>query len=199
MTPENPLTARVTVNRFWQEVFGTGIVKTSEDFGIMGEAPSHPELLDWLAVEFRESGWDMKHIVQADGDERGLSSGGDYHAAKTRQRPRESLAFARPAFSHGRRNDARLCFRRQRYHVAQIRRPAVKPYNPDGLWDVVGMPGSDTRKYEMDKGENLYRRSVYNFWKRMSPPANLEIFNAPAAKPVACAANAPTRRCKPWF
>ncbi len=177
---ENPLTARVTVNRFWQEVFGTGIVKTSEDFGIMGEAPSHPELLDWLSVEFRESGWDMKHIFKL------MVMSAAYRQATIitpvkRDKDLENRLLSRgPRF----RMDAEMI--RDYVLVAsatmspKLGGPPVKPYNPDGLWDVVGMSGSDTRTYVMDKGEKLYRRSVYDFWKRMSPPANLEILNAPA-------------------
>lgn len=177
---DNPLTARVTVNRFWQEVFGTGIVKTSEDLGIMGESPSHPELLDWLSVEFRESGWDMKRIFKLM-----VMSAAYRQAAITtpqkREKDRENRLLSRgPRF----RMDAEMV---RDYALAasatlspKLGGPPAKPYNPDGLWDVVGMAGSDTRIYKQDKGEGLYRRSVYNFWKRMSPPANLEILNAPA-------------------
>ncbi len=176
---ENPLTARVTMNRFWQEIFGTGIVKTSEDFGIMGEAPSHPELLDWLSVEFRESGWDMKRMFKLM-----VTSAAYRQAAITtpqkREKDRENRLLSRgPRF----RMDGEML---RDYAVAasgemslKIGGPSVKPYNPDGLWEVVGMQGSDTRNYKRDSGEALYRRSVYTFWKRMSPPANLEIFNAP--------------------
>ena len=178
--PENPLTARVTVNRFWQEIFGTGIVKTSEDLGIMGEAPSHPELLDWLAVEFRESGWDMKHIFKL------MVMSAAYRQSaiitpEKREKDLENRLLSRgPRF----RMDAEMI---RDYALtasgtlsAKLGGPPVKPYNPDGLWDVVGMSGSDTRTYKQDQGESLYRRSVYDFWKRMSPPASLEILNAPA-------------------
>lgn len=177
---ENPLTSRVTVNRFWQEVFGNGLVKTSEDLGIMGELPSHPELLDWLAVEFRESGWDMKHMFKL------MVMSAAYRQASVitpqkREKDLENRLLSRgPRF----RMDAEMI---RDYALAasgtlseKLGGPPAKPYNPDGLWDVVGMAGSDTRVYKQDKGEGLYRRSVYNFWKRMSPPANLEILNAPA-------------------
>lgn len=176
---DNPLTARVTVNRFWQEIFGTGIVRTSEDLGIMGEAPTHPELLDWMAVEFRESGWDMKRLFKM----MVMSNAYRQSALTTplkREKDRDNRLLSRgPRF----RMDAEMV---RDYAVAasgemslKMGGRSVKPYNPDGLWDVVGMAGSDTRKYVRDKGEGLYRRSVYTFWKRMSPPANLEIFNAP--------------------
>jgi hypothetical protein len=182
---DNPLTARVTVNRFWQEIFGTGLVKTSEDFGIMGEAPSHPELLDWLAVEFRVSGWDVKHLFRLM-----VTSAAYRQAAVTtplkREKDRDNRLLSRgPRF----RMDAEMI---RDYALAssgtlslKMGGPGTKPYNPDGLWDVVGLGGGDTRKYVQDKGENLYRRSIYNFWKRMSPPANLDIFNAPSRE-VSC-------------
>ncbi|MBV9470163.1 MAG: DUF1553 domain-containing protein [Abitibacteriaceae bacterium] len=182
---DNPLTARVTVNRFWQEVFGTGLVRTSEDFGIMGDPPSHPELLDWLAVEFRESGWDVKHMFKLI-----VTSAAYRQAAVTTPLKREKDPFNRllsrgPRF----RMDGEMI---RDYALAasntlspKMGGPSVKPYNPDGLWSVVGVPGGDTKTFVQDHGESLYRRSVYTFWKRMSPPANLEIFNAPSRE-VSC-------------
>ncbi|MBN8624011.1 MAG: DUF1553 domain-containing protein [Planctomycetes bacterium] len=178
--PKNPLPARVTVNRFWQEVFGTGLVKTAEDFGIMGEAPSHPELLDWLAVEFRESGWDVKHLFRL------MVLSNTYRQA----------AVATPA-KLAKDRDNRLLSRGPRFRMdAEMIRdyalavsgelagrmggPSVRPYQPEGIWDVVGLPGGNTREYKQDTGDSLYRRSLYTFWKRMAPPPNLETFNAPA-------------------
>ena len=185
VAPENPLTARVTVNRFWQEVFGVGIVKTSEDFGIMGEAPSHPELLDWLAVDFRASGWDVKRLFKQ------MVTSSTYRQAAIatplkRERDRENRLLSRgPRF----RMDAEML---RDYALAsggvlspKMGGPGARPYNPSGMWDVVGLAEGDTRNYVQDKGENLYRRSVYSFWKRMSPPANLDIFNAPSRE-VSC-------------
>jgi hypothetical protein len=178
--PENPLTSRVTVNRFWQEVFGQGIVVTSEDFGIMGTPPSHPELLDWLAVEFRESGWDVKHIF-------GLIVGSaTYQQAATATAEKRERDPDNRLFSHGPRfrMDAEML---RDYALAvsgllspRVGGPGTRPYQPVGVWDVVGLPGGNTREYVQDKGENLYRRSLYNFWKRMAPSPNLEVFNAPS-------------------
>ena len=179
LLPEHPLTARVTVNRYWQEIFGTGIVRTAGDFGVAGEMPSHPELLDWLAVEFRESGWDVKRFFKLIV----MSSTYRQSAVITREKlakdPQNRLLSRGPRF----RMDAEMV----RDHalaasgllVNKIGGPSVRPYQPAGIWDVVGMPESDTRNYKQDTGENLYRRSVYTFWKRMAPPAALDIFNAP--------------------
>ena len=177
---KNPLTARVTVNRFWQEVFGTGIVATSEDFGIMGTPPSNQELLDWLAIEFQESGWDVKKLFKLI-----LSSNTYRQSAKTTkekiERDLENRLLSRgPRF----RMDAEMV---RDYALAssgllnpKMFGPGARPYQPDNLWDVVGLPGGDTRKYKQDKGDAVYRRTVYSFWKRMSPPPNLDVFNAPS-------------------
>ena len=178
--PVNPLTARVTVNRFWQEVFGRGIVSTPEDFGVMGATPSHPQLLDWLAVEFRESGWDVKHLFKL------MLTSATYRQAATLTeekivKDRDNVLLSRgPRF----RMDAEMV---RDYALAasgllskKMYGPGTRPYQPIGIWDVVGLPGGDTRNYVQDQGENLYRRTVYHFWKRMAPPPNLEAFNAPS-------------------
>jgi hypothetical protein len=179
LTPEHPLTARVTVNRFWQEVFGTGLVRTAGDFGVAGDLPSHPELLDWLAVEFRESGWDIKQFFKL------LVCSATYRQAavttpeKLEKDPLNRLLSRGPRF----RMDAEMI----RDHalaasgllVRKIGGPSVKPYQPDGVWEAVAMIGSNTRDYRRDSGESLYRRSMYTFWKRSAPPAAMDIFNAP--------------------
>ncbi len=182
VSAENPLSARVTVNRFWQELFGSGLVKTSEDFGIMGSAPTHPELLDWLAVEFRESGWDVKRLFKM------LVTSATYRQAaiitpeKTDKDRDNSLLSRGPRF----RMDAEMI---RDYALAASNTlsptmggPGTMPYQPENVWEVVGM---GTEKYTQDKGENLYRRTLYNFWKRMAPPASLDIFNAPSRE-VSC-------------
>ena len=177
---ENPLTPRVIMNRYWQEVFGVGIVKTSEDFGIMGDAPSHPELLDWLAVEFRDGGWNVKHMFKL------MVTSATYRQAATTTadklaKDRDNRLLSRgPRF----RMDAEMI---RDYFLAasntlspRMGGPGTKPYQPEGIWDIVGLPGGNTREYRQDKGENLYRRSIYTFWKRMAPPPNMETFNAPS-------------------
>jgi mono/diheme cytochrome c family protein len=178
-TDEQPLTARVTVNRFWSEIFGRGLVETPGDFGLSGMMPSHPELLDWLAMDFREGGWDVKAFFKA------LVSSATYRqsAAVTEEKleidPNNLLLARGPRF----RMDAEMV---RDYSLAasgllvrQIGGPSVKPYQPDGVWEAVAMPGSTTRDYRMDGGDALYRRSLYTFWKRSAPPASMEVFNAP--------------------
>jgi cytochrome c553 len=177
--PANPLTTRVTVNRFWQEIFGKGIVATSEDFGVMGTPPSNQELLDWIAVDFRESGWDVKRFYK-----KMLMSSTYRQKAKVTpdkllKDEDNSLLSRGPRF----RMDAEMV--RDYALVAsglfneKMYGPGAKPYQPDNIWNVVGLPSGDTREYVQDKGDNVYRRSLYSFWKRMSPPPNLEAFNAP--------------------
>jgi cytochrome c553 len=179
LSPDHPLTARVTVNRFWQELFGTGLVRTSGDFGVAGELPSHPELLDWLAVEFRESGWDVKRFFKL------LVMSNTYRQA----------AIVTPE-KRAKDGDNRLLSRGPRFRmdgemvrdyalaasgllVPKIGGPSVKPYQPEGVWEAVAMIGSNTRDYKQESGENLYRRSMYTFWKRAAPPASMEVMNAP--------------------
>ena len=176
----NPLTSRVTVNRFWQQIFGQGIVASTEDFGIMGTPPSNQALLDWLAVDFRESGWDVKRCFK----QMLMSSTYRQLAITTPEkliRDRDNSLLSRgPRF----RMDAEMIRDYALSASGLISRkmygPGTKSYQPDNLWNVVGLPGGDTREYKQDTGENLYRRSLYAFWKRMSPPPNLEIFNAPS-------------------
>jgi hypothetical protein len=189
LSPEHPLTSRVTANRFWQEVFGTGLVKTSGDFGIAGELPRHPELLDWLAVEFREPtwnlcceappGWDVKQFFKL------LVTSATYRqsAVATKEKlekdPDNRLLSRGPRF----RMDAEMirdnALAASGLLVRKIGGPSVKPYQPEGVWEAVAMIGSNTRDYKRDSGENLYRRSMYTFWKRSAPPAAMEVLNAP--------------------
>jgi hypothetical protein len=179
VTPENPLTARVAVNRFWQELFGTGIVKTSGDFGVAGDMPSHQDLLDWLAVEFRDSGWDMKHMYKLMVTSAAYRQKATVTEAKLAKDPQNRLLSRGPRF----RMDAEMvrdtALGASGLLVKKIGGPSVKPYQPDGVWEAIAMKESNTGHYVRDSGENLYRRSVYTFWKRQAPPATLEIFNAP--------------------
>ncbi len=172
--PANPLPARVMVNRFWQVYFGTGLVKTVEDFGSQGEWPSHPELLDWLATEFIASGWDMKAIQKT------IVMSATYQQStrvsnQMLQRDPENRLLARgprvrlPAETVRDQALAISGLLRER-----IGGPSVKPYQPAGLWtELTG--GAD---YKRDSGEALYRRSLYTFWKRTSPPPAMMNFDA---------------------
>lgn len=177
--PQNPLTARVTVNRFWQQTFGRGIVESAEDFGIMGSVPTHPELLDYLAVEFRAHDWDVKWLVKH------ILTSATYRqsAATTPEKiesdPHNLLLSRGPRFRMDAEvlRDSALAF--SGLLSAKMYGPGTKPYQPGNLWDVVGLPEGNTRNYVQDTGENLYRRTVYSFWKRMAHPPNMEIFNAP--------------------
>lgn len=173
----NPLTARVIVNRIWQQNFGTGIVASSEDFGSRGEFPSHPELLDTLSVTFREEGWSIKDLhklllTSATFRQRSV------HASSEKD-PENRLLARGPRY----RLDAEV-LRDQALALAGLLvrtegGKGVKPYQPPGLWEEIAYPSSNTSKYVQDHGADLYRRSIYLFWKRTSPPPALLMFDAP--------------------
>ncbi|HXQ80255.1 MAG TPA: DUF1553 domain-containing protein [Opitutaceae bacterium] len=184
LAPEQPLFARVTVNRMWQEIFGTGLVETAGDFGVMGTKPSHPELLDWLAVRFRESGWDVKQFYRM------LVTSATYRQSsavtpdRLAQDPGNRLLSRGPRF----RMDAEM-LRDSALAVSgllaeKVGGPPAKPYQPPDLWEEVAMPESNTRTYVPDHGEGLYRRSVYTFWKRGSMPPSMEAFDATSRESV---------------
>jgi hypothetical protein len=171
--PANPLTARVAVNRYWQMYFGTGLVKTVEDFGTQGERPSHPQLLDWLATEFVGSGWDVKAM------QRRIVTSATYRQSS---RVTPELVARDP--------DNRLLARGARFRlpaevirdqalaaggllVEAIGGPSVKPYQPSDLWKDIA---SDSN-YEQSHGANLYRRSMYTYWKRTVVPPQMAVFD----------------------
>ena len=178
--PDNPLTARVTVNRFWQELFGTGLVRTTGDFGVSGELPSHPELLDWLAVEFRETGWDVKKLMRLMVTSATYRQSAHVTQGSAGKGPAQHVSSRGPRF----RMDAEMirdnALAVSGLLVKKIGGPSVKPYQPDGVWDAVAMRESNTRDYRQDKGESLYRRGMYTFWKRAAPPPSMDILNAPS-------------------
>jgi hypothetical protein len=175
----NPLVARVAVNRAWELAFGTGLVATSEDFGLQGEWPSHPELLDWLAVEFRESGWDLKRLLAS------LVTSATYRqSSRVRPELRELDPDDRLLARYPRRRLDAEQIRDQALYVSGLLvedfgGPSVKPYQPDGLWQEIAMPQSNTREYERGAGADLWRRSLYTYWKRAAPPPAMLAFDAP--------------------
>jgi hypothetical protein len=176
--PSHPLTARVNVNRFWQQYFGVGLVKTAEDFGVQGEQPSHPELLDWLATEFISTDWDVKRMQKL------IVTSATYRQSsraspQLRARDPENRLLARgPRF----RMDAEMVRDSALFVggllVDKIGGKSVKPYEPPGLWEAVSY--NNAQKYVPDIGEGEYRRSLYTYWKRQSPPPNMLLFDAPS-------------------
>jgi len=173
VSPSNPLTARVTVNRYWQMFFGAGIVRTSENFGVQGEAPSHPELLDWLATEFMRCDWDVKsmhRLIVTSATYRQSSATNDELLA----RDPENRLFARgPRLrlsAHEIRDQALAI---SGLLSGKIGGESDKPYMPPGIWESIS-----NNKYKQDHGEKLYRRSLYTYWRRTIPPPTMMTFNA---------------------
>jgi hypothetical protein len=181
VAPGHPLTARVAVNRFWQQCFGTGLVKTAEDFGTQGEPPSHPELLDWLAVQFVEDGWDVKKMMKRVVLSAVYRQSPRLTADRLAQDPANRLLSRGPRF----RLDAEM-LRDQALAASgllaeKLGGPSVKPPQPRGLWEAVGYTSSNTAKFVPDTGpEKVHRRSLYTFWKRTSPPPQMNAFDAPS-------------------
>jgi hypothetical protein len=180
VSPEHPLTARVTVNRYWQHYFGTGIVKTAGDFGSQGEWPTHPQLLDWLATEFMGSGWNVKHmqkLIVMSNTYRQSSAATPEAIARD---PENRLLARGPRF----RLDAEAIRDTALFVsgllVERLGGPSVKPYQPPGIWEAVGYTDSNTAHFKQDHGEALYRRSMYTFWKRTAPPPSMQAFDAPS-------------------
>ena len=177
---DHPLTARVAVNRFWQQFFGTGLVKTSEDFGSQGEPPSHLDLIDFLAVDFQSHDWDVKRliktIVMTDAYRRSAKTSDAIQSID----PTNRLLARGPRFRLDAETlrDQALALSGQL--VIDRGGPSVKPPQPGGLWKAVGYSGSNTVEFTADEGDKVYRRSVYMFWKRTSPPPQMTTLDAPS-------------------
>jgi hypothetical protein len=175
ISPDNPITARVTVNRMWQHLFSIGLVKTSEDFGLQGELPSHPELLDWLAVEFIESGWDVKKMYKLLVTSESFKQSSRSNSILNERDPENRLLARGPRY----RMDG-FAIRDMALHAsgllnAQLGGPPVKPYQPTGLWQAVAS-NAGTR-YKPSTGDALYRKSMYSYWKRAVAPPRQLIFD----------------------
>jgi hypothetical protein len=177
--PANPLPARVTMNRTWSYFFGSGIVETSADFGIMGARPSHPQLLDWLAAEFVDSKWDYRHMIKLMVTSAAYRQSGLITPEKLEKDPANRLIARGPRYRLDAEQIRDLALSSAGLLSPKVGGPSVKPYQPEGIWEAVAMPQSNTRTYRQDRGEGLYRRSIYTIWKRTAAPPSMEIFNAP--------------------
>ena len=169
VSPEQPLMSRVVVNRLWQLCFGRGLVKTPDDFGAQGALPSHPELLDWLAVEFRESGWDVKHILKLIVTSRTYRQSANLTPALLAADPENALLTRGPRFRVDSRFLRDQALALSGLLVEKIGGVPVMPYQPPGIWEDISF---GKNRYFQGHGEDLYRRSLYTFWRRSSVPAN---------------------------
>ncbi len=173
---DNPLTARVAVNRYWQMLFGQGLVESSDDFGNQGSMPSHPELLDWLAIRFRDSGWDVKALLRL------LVTSATYQQSsiaspELREKDPSNVWLARgPSYRMPAEMIRDNALAASGLLKDTIGGPSVKPYQPEGLWEQLAT--RNVTEYVQDTGDNLYRRGLYTVWKRSSPPPSMNSFDA---------------------
>ena len=179
VSEQNPLTARVAVNRMWYEVFGVGLVETTEDFGIMGGRPSNPQLLDWLAVEFRESQWNVKHMYKLMVMSAAYRRSARATPELLAKDPRNLLLARGPRFRMDAEMLRDIALESSGLLVNKVGGPSVKPYQPANVWESVSYPTSDTLNYQQEHGPALYRRSLYTYWKRMAMPPGMDAFDAP--------------------
>ncbi|MDB6032028.1 MAG: Planctomycete cytochrome domain secreted protein, partial [Verrucomicrobiales bacterium] len=173
----NPLTARVTVNRLWQQFFGIGLVKTAEDFGVQGDQPSHPDLLDWLAVDFMEHGWNVKRLQKMILTSAAYRQSSRATPELLARDPENRLLARGPRFRLDGESVRDTALAISGLLLDKQGGRSVKPYEPPGLWEAVSF--NNSQKYVPDKGTAQYRRSLYTYWKRQSPPPNMMIFDAP--------------------
>ncbi len=176
---KNPLTARVTVNRVWQGFFGTGLVESAGDFGVTGSRPSHPALLDWLAVEFRDGGWNYRHLVRLIVTSATYRQSAVVLPALLERDPANRLLARGPRYRLEAEQLRDQALAASGLLVAKLGGRPVRPYQPEGIWEDVAMKESTTRFYRTDSGENLYRRSLYTLIKRTALAPAMDILNAP--------------------
>jgi len=180
--PSHPLTARVAVNRFWQMLFGAGLVRTTADFGAQGEFPTHPELLDWLAVDFVESGWDTKSLIKKIVMSATYRQTSEVSEKLLQRDPGNHLLARGPRFRLPAEFIRDAALKTSGLLVKRIGGPSVNPYTPGDLWREISHYGSTpatAQTFVQDHGEKLYRRSLYTYWKRTAPPPNMAAFDAP--------------------
>ena len=174
MDPSNPLTSRVTVNRFWQALFGVGLVKTVEDFGSQGDRPLHPELLDWLATRFVDSGWDVKGLLKTIVMSATYRQSSKVTPALMEKDPENRFLARGPRLRLPAEVIRDQALAASGLLVEEIGGPSVKPYQPPGLWEELSFGDG----YRADSGEKLYRRSLYTYWKRTIAPPAMTSFDA---------------------
>lgn len=175
---EHPLVSRVLINRVWQRVFGEGLVRTPEDFGLQGQQPTHPELLDWLAVEFQDCGWDLKRMIRLM-----VSSKTFRQSSAIRQEledPQNKLFARGPRYRLDAEAIRDVALWASGLLIHGTSGPGMKPPQPDGLWSALMHPASNTKKYVADKDQDIYRRSLYIYWKRTCPHPMMTLFDAPS-------------------
>lgn len=174
---DHPLVSRVLVNRIWQRVFGAGLVRTPEEFGLQGQQPTHPALLDWAAVELMDSGWDLKAML------RGMLTSRTFKQSSAWRNDLDDPENRLLARASSYRLDAEV-LRDIGLWASELLDPhmggeGVKPYQPPGMWAALAHPASNTKNYQRDRGQRLYRRSLYVYWKRTSPHPMMTLFDAP--------------------
>lgn len=180
VSPQNPITSRVVVNRYWQQLFGTGLVRSSEDFGSQGNPPSHPELLDWLAVTFRQSGWDVKQFMRRLVMSDTYRQSSQFTELSARLDPDNRLLSRGPRFRLPAETIRDQALAASGLLVTTMGGPAVKPYHPPGLYEqVVAQRDNPSATYVQDHGDAIHRRSLYTYWKRSVPHPAMLLFDAP--------------------
>src|SRR6185503_3517128 len=175
---KHPLTARVFVNRIWQEFFGRGLVKTAGDFGMQGEPPSHPELLDWLALDFMNNGWNIKRLVKQIVMTATYQQSAVVTKEKLSKDPENIYLSRSPRTRYAAEFVKDLVLSSSQLMNGEIGGPSVKPYQPKGIWESSTSGRGVLARYVQDHGDKLYRRGLYSFIKRTVPPPGMLVFDA---------------------